>query len=66
MIKIHKNTTYTLSIPGYEYLGEDVYVYIYGNLDYVDELTQEENMCVFDDDLITCTFTTSSTEELIY
>jgi len=63
---VKANTEYTLSFPGFDIIGEDIYFELSGQDNYlIGDITTNE-ACDYDPSLITCTFTTSSNEDFLY
>lgn len=60
-IYVKSDQSYTLSFPNRDLLGGDIYVMIEGEVTYVDEYPSE-SLCIEEDNMISCSFTTTSTE----
>lgn len=64
-IYVKQNQEYTLSFPDYDLLGDNIFVVVEGMDVYVDEVPFQEQ-CSHQDDVVVCTFVTSSDEERIH
>lgn len=64
-IFVKSNTTYTLSIPGFDLIGEEVFIEVEGQIDYLNDNPIYIPSCILDGEIIICTFTTNSTESFI-
>lgn len=65
-ILVKANTDYTISFPGFDLLGSDVYIVLSGESNYLDGEPADIPSCNIDATLTICTFTTSNTESLLY
>lgn len=63
-IFVKSNQEYTFSIPNRDLLGEGIYVLIEGEVVYTDEFAPE-SICVEEQDVISCVFTTTNSESSI-
>lgn len=61
-ILVKSNTTYTFTMPDEDIMGNILYLYIFGNYDYIDDSPSSVSECVHIDDIYSCTFTTRSDE----
>lgn len=63
---VKPNTEYTLSFPGYDMLGNDITFEILGPSTSILGTPADLSECTITEEIISCTFTTGSTEEFLY
>ena len=63
---VKANTEYTLSFPGHDIIGEDIYFELSGQNNYLIGEVETIESCIYDPSLIVCTFTTSSNEDFLF
>ncbi len=63
---VKASTVYTLSIPGFDWIGEDTYIEVSGKETYLLGNPNEIAECDVDPTSTICTFTTSETEESLF
>jgi len=66
LIRVKGDTDYTISFPGIDLLGEDIYIDINGNSVYLSNHIEENPSCEVDAEYVFCTFRTAPDEEFIF
>ena len=64
-IFVKPSTIYTLSIPGFDLIGDNVFIRVEGQIAYLNDNPINMPSCTLDGEIIICTFTTNSTENFI-
>ncbi len=65
-ILVKPSTEYTLSFPGFDLIGENIYLEISGLSTYLIGDTTNIDTCITEPQQVICHFTTNSTEDLLY
>ncbi len=63
---VKTNTDYTLSFPGFDYIGDDIIIEVSGQETYLLGDVGNIDTCTMDPSVIVCHFTTSNVEDYLY